>query len=109
MCAYRPNTSRLAALDEAGRTWNQSQDRQGGHALAAPALPYDAQRLARVDVEGHVVDGSKVAFVGIERSDQMAQAQQRFAHAAPTLAPLPKCSAFHEHDANSIDMPGAGS
>src|SRR5207237_1833292 len=35
---------------------HQAEDRQRGHGLAAAGLTHDAERLARVNVEGHAVN-----------------------------------------------------
>ena len=62
----RPSPSRSEDLpaDDPARPLDDPQDRARGDALAAAALADDAQRLARVDVEAHAVDGLTVPSSG---------------------------------------------
>ena len=54
------------APNDPPRIWNDLEYRQGGDALAATALPDDAERLPRLDVKGDPVDGLEDALVGEE-------------------------------------------
>src|ERR1051326_2871624 len=62
---------------------DEPQHRQGRDGLAAPRLPHDAERLARVEVERDAVDraGRAAPVLGDEVGLQVPHAQQRLAHA----------------------------
>ena len=53
-----------------------TQDRLGGDALAAAALAGDSQRLPRVNVEGHAVNGLQDALLGEEVGSKIFYREQ---------------------------------
>src|SRR5204863_5812259 len=58
----------------------QAQDRQCGHTLAAARLADDAERLTRMKVEAHTVDGLDHAVVGKELGFEVLDLQDRGCH-----------------------------
>ena len=71
------------ARDDATRLLDQAQDRQRGHALAAPRLADDPQRFARKEVEAHAVDRLHHAVVGEELRLEVLDLQDWCRHRGP--------------------------
>ena len=67
----------LSAFDPP-RPLDDPQDRAGRHALAATRFADDAQRVARLEIEGGTFDGPHDAFVLMEPGAQVADAQDWF-------------------------------
>ncbi len=65
----------FAADDLAGRL-HDLQDRAGCHALAAPALAHNAERLAAFNVEGGAIEGLDRALIEREPGFEVADFQQ---------------------------------
>ena len=68
-----------ARQDVARRLGNEPQNRQRRHGLATARLPDDPQRLARIQIEGNLVDRAcrAAAVFGDEIRLEIADAQQR--------------------------------
>ena len=56
----------FAGDDLARRTRDEAHDRKAGHALAAAGLAHDAERLARHDVKGNIIDRFDDAVLSME-------------------------------------------
>ena len=59
------------------RAGAQAHDRLGGDRLARPRLTHDAEGLARLDGEGHALDGVDGAVVGVEGDPRSTHLEQR--------------------------------
>src|SRR5882672_499086 len=66
-----------AAARDSTRRLHQPHDRQRGHRLAAARLADEAERLARADLEAHIVDGGHRSIRRVEDGGQMLDGQER--------------------------------
>src|SRR5438093_8338058 len=64
------------AIDDAPRRVEEAQDRPRGHRLAAPALAYQSQRAAGIDVEADILESDHGALVEGKVRRQVPHGQQ---------------------------------
>ena len=69
------------------RRLDEPEDGKRGDALAAARLADEAQRPARREVEGHVIDGAQPPLVGGELRAEVTDGEQRFGHGGTWTRP----------------------